>query len=226
MRLAQSFAALIAPPVCALCGGDGQWCKETWGLDLCIHCQAACRTAPPAPAALLEDFFCLFRYEDPVDWMIQQLKFGGSLVHARILGTLLAQALRERGRGLPECIVPMPLHATRLRERGFCQTTEVGRHLARRLRLPHGHRLPLRPDLLLRVRATRAQSGLDAAERSRNLQGAFAAGPGPIPGHIALLDDVLTTGHTARAAVDALRGAGASRVEVWCCARALRRGEA
>lgn len=225
MRLLQQLAQLIAPPVCVLCGGDGQSLDEPWGLDLCEHCEAACARAPPEsdpPGST----FCLFRYEDPVDQLIVRLKFHHELAHARVLGTLLARALRARRRPLPECLVPMPLHVSRYRERGFCQTTLIARHAARRLRTARHTPLPLRPDLLQRTRATRAQSGLDAAARARNLEGAFTCRPRPgrpLPRHVALLDDVLTTGHTARAATQALNAAGIAQVELWCCARALRR---
>ena len=209
--------------MCILCGGDGQWLEEPFGLDLCIHCESACPCAPPGPGST----FCLFRYEDPVDLLVQRLKFRGDIPVARVLGTLMARALRAQHRPLPQCLVPMPLHVSRYRERGFCQTTEIAQHIARRLHRPDGTRLPLRRDLLQRVRATRAQSGLAAAERARNLQGAFAArtGDGPPPAHIALLDDVLTTGRTAQAAITALHAAGVHKVELWCCTRALRHAD-
>ncbi|HWL64179.1 MAG TPA: ComF family protein [Steroidobacteraceae bacterium] len=220
-NLARNLAHLIAPPVCILCGGPGQSLDEPWGLDLCIHCEAACPRAPPEPPPW-QHAFCLFRYEDPVDLMIQRLKFQRDIAQARVLGTLFARAWRAAGRDRPECIVPMPLHRSRHVERGFCQTTLLARHIARRLG-HQGRPLPVHNNLLLRVRATRAQSGLDAAERARNLKGAFASPTGKrLPRHVALLDDVLTTGHTATAAIAALHEAGVRRVDLWCCARALR----
>ncbi len=219
--LSQRLTHLLAPPVCILCGGPGQALDEPWGLDLCVHCEAACPRAPPEPAPW-QHAFCLFRYEDPVDLMIQRLKFHRDIAQARVLGSLFARAWRESGRSLPECIVPLPLHRSRYVERGFCQTTLLARHIARRLRR-RGRALPVRTDLLLRVRATRAQSGLDAAERAGNLKGAFACPAGKtLPRHVALLDDVLTTGHTARTAIRVLQEAGAGQVDLWCCARALR----
>ncbi|HUG72237.1 MAG TPA: ComF family protein [Steroidobacteraceae bacterium] len=225
MGFVQHLTHLIAPPVCVLCGADGQRLDEPWGLDLCIHCENACPRAPPELPPL-DGAFCLFRYEDPVDQLILRLKFQRDVAPARVLGTLLARALRNSQRPLPECLVPMPLHRSRYRERGFCQTTLIARHVAKRLRDPGGARLRLRRDLLQRVRATLAQSGLPAAERARNLSGAFARGArGPVPRHVALLDDVLTTGHTARAAIEALHAAGVQRVELWCCARALRQDD-
>jgi ComF family protein len=221
-KLRQHAASLLAPPRCALCGGPGQWLDEPWGLDLCRHCEGACTRWQPEPLPF-DAVFCLFRYEHPVDLMITRLKFRGELVYARVLGTLFAHALRDRGEPLPACIVPMPLHRSRYRERGFCQTSEIARHLARRPCGAHAGRIGVRTNLLRRVRATRAQSGLAATERAANLCDAFAVLPrADVPGHVALLDDVLTTGHTALAAVSALRNAGCARVEVWCCARAQR----
>lgn len=221
-RLTQRTAHWLASPVCVLCGGAGQPLDETWGLDLCVHCELACPRAPPEPPPW-QDAFCLYLYEDPVDLMIQRLKFQRDIAQARVLGTLFARAHRAGGRALPDCVVPMPLHRSRYVERGFCQTTLLAGHIARRLRRPGGAPLPVRRDLLLRTRATRAQSGLSAHERTLNLAGAFACRPGAVvPAHVALLDDVLTTGHTARAAMAALFRAGAHRVDLWCCARALR----
>jgi ComF family protein len=220
--MTQACTGLVAPPVCALCGGRGQWLDEPWGLDLCVHCEQACQRWQDEPLPF-DGTFCLFRYRHPVDQMITGLKFRGDLVFARVLGTLFARALRAAGRELPECIVPMPLHGSRYRERGFCQTTEIARHIAPRLRDRPGHAPGVRTNLLERVRGTRAQSGLSAEERARNLKGAFAVATRiPPPRHVALLDDVMTTGHTAMAAVMALKSAGIAKVEVWCCARAPR----
>ena len=222
MRPLQHLARLIAPPVCLLCGGAGQPTAEPWGLDLCRHCQAACPRAGPEPPPF-QTAFCLFLYQDPVDQIILRLKFQREVAAARVLGTLLAQGYLASGRALPECLVPLPLHPSRYRERGFCQTTLIATHAAKRLGSPSGRRLAVRPGLLRRVRASRAQSSLAAAERSRNLRGAFAC-PRPVglPRHVALLDDVLTTGSTAQAAIAALRMAGVQRVDLWCCARTLR----
>lgn len=243
MRLVQHLTSLITSPVCALCAGDGQWGDEPWGFDLCGHCERACpRIDNPCPrcglpleddsavcarcrtaAPPFDGVFCPFRYADPVDQMITHLKFQHDLAFARVLGTLLARAWRASSRPPPDCLIPLPLHGTRLRERGFCQTTAIARHVVRRLRGAGRSGPRLRSDLLVRTRATRAQSGLAAAERAANLQAAFRVrGVGPLPRRIALFDDVLTTGATAVAATQALKAAGAAHVEIWCCARALR----
>jgi ComF family protein len=238
LSLVQRITNLIAAPVCALCGGDGQRLDEPWGMDLCRWCEqactpvqqpcprcgeagapdvcAACRQQPPPYDAT----FSLYRYEDPVDLLITGLKFRHELAMARVLGTLFARAHRRTGRALPQCLVPMPLHPSRYLERGFNQCAEIARHIAPRLRDAAGRRLEVRHDLLQRVRATAAQSELAAAERATNLRGAFRAGPGPVPAHVAVLDDVMTTGNTAAAAAQALKQAGCQRVEIWACARA------
>lgn len=237
LTICQWAAGVVAPPVCALCGGPGQWLDEPWGLDLCPHCEAACprlahpcprcaapRSGPGAPCPdcpraprAFDAAVALFQYGDPVDQLVTGLKFGRELVHARVLGMLFARRLRDPARPLPDGIVPLPLHAARLAERGFNQSREIARHLAPRLGVP----LALR--LLARQRDTAAQSTLDAAARARNLQHAFAVTPGArVPARLALLDDVLTTGATADAAARALRAAGARHIEVWACARAAR----
>jgi ComF family protein len=237
----QHFADLIAPPVCALCLGDGQRQDEIWGIDLCRHCEQACSPLPAACPRCAEPHaaagcarcrshpppfdaaFCLFRYEDPVDLLITNLKFRHELACARVLGILFARHYLHSGRALPQCLVPVPLHASRYRERGFNQCAQIARHLASRLRDNTDRRLKVRQDLLQRTRATQAQSELTAAARAANLAGAFSARRDvAMPQHIALLDDVMTTGHTAAAAAQALKDAGCRRVEIWACARAVK----
>jgi ComF family protein len=154
--------------------------------------------------------------------MVTRLKFGHELVFARVLGTLLARSLQASqrwGTPWPDCIVPIPLHRKRLLERGFNQSAEIARHVAPRLGMK------VKPHLLHRLRDTSAQSGLDAEARARNLKQAFGINrKRPVPRHVALLDDVLTTGSTAAAAASALKSAGCERVELWVCARVLRHG--
>ena len=115
----------------------------------------------------------------------------------------------------PQALVPVPLHVSRLRLRGYDQTLELARPLAKALDLP------LHARLLHRCKATRAQSRLDADARGRNLRGAFRVDTrATLPAHVALVDDVMTTGATLHAAAEALLEAGADRVDAWVCARA------
>lgn len=161
---------------------------------------------------MLECIVVPFSYAFPVDYCIRALKFHGERVYARVLGMLLAQARRELNIALPELLVPVPLHASRYRERGFNQAQELARFAAREL----GLRVDSRS--LVRVTATREQSGLTLAARRENIRGAFRM-QRSLPGrHIALIDDVLTTGSTASEAARVLKEAGAERIELWVAA--------
>lgn len=154
-----------------------------------------------------------FKYAYPIDHFIRSMKFRGERVFARVLGELLAREHRSRGWQLPQCIVPMPLHIERLRERGFNQSLEIARFAAACL----GARVEGRA--LVRRVATREQSGLSLKARRKNVRGAFEVVHPLPPGRIALLDDVVTTGSTATAAIDALRAAGVREIELWAIAR-------
>ena len=237
LTIVQTVTSLLAPPTCALCGGDGQRAAEPWGIDLCCYCEAACprpelpcpRCAEPAQGGAclrcsevpppFDSTCALFLYADPVDQMVTALKFGGELAFGRVLGILLARELRARAQRLPHWLVPVPLHGERYRERGFNQAEVIAGHVARRL----GVRLDTR--LLQRVRSTAPQSRQSASARRANIEHAFVLRPGSrVPPRVALLDDVMTTGSTAAAAARALRAGGARRIEIWTCARAARSG--
>jgi len=220
LTIGQKLTSTLAPPLCVLCGGPGQLGDELWGLDLCRYCQAACPKPPiDPPGGGLDVLRALFLYADPADRLVTGLKFRGELACARVLGTLLARHIQEADIRLPQVLVPMPLHASRYRERGFNQAEAIAAHVAARTRVT------LDKSLLQRVRATAPQTTLNAAERRRNCAGAFAVSPGRhAPTRVALLDDVMTTGSTATAAAEALRAAGARHVELWVCAVAPRYG--
>jgi ComF family protein len=156
-----------------------------------------------------------YRYAAPLDRLIPALKFGGKLAHARLLGELLAEELAASGARRPELILPVPLHARRLRERGYNQALELARPVARALGLP------LETRACTRLRATAAQSGLDLKARRANLRGAFAV-PALGVKHVAVLDDVVTSGSTVAELARALARAGVERVDVWAVARATR----
>lgn len=230
----KSIRSVLAPPVCVLCGAAG-----AEGLDLCQPCRrellplglacgrcarplmdgaralcGQCQIRPPA----FEYCQALYAYRTPVDHLLQRLKFGGRLELAHLLGQLMADWLAEDlGVGLetplPERLLPVPLHAERLHERGFNQALELARPVARRLGIP------LDAASCRRVRSTAMQADLSRAARLKNVRGAFEVVQ-PVAGHMAVIDDVMTTGSTAHELAQALLRAGAERVEVWVCARA------
>lgn len=223
----------LLPPRCLLCGAPGEGDR-----DLCAGCagdmarnQPCCaRCAEPLAVAALLCGACLkheppfaaawapLRYAHPLDLIEARFKFHGDLAAGRVLADLLCAAADQQTPPRPDCLIPIPLHATRLRERGYNQALELARPLAARLGIP------LRIDLLERTRATPAQTGLDAAARKRNLRGAFALRPhAELPQHIAVFDDVMTTGATLREAARVLRRSGVARIDVWALARAPQR---
>jgi ComF family protein len=151
-----------------------------------------------------------WRYEFPVDRLLQALKYGGRLALAEAFADHLAAAVRERTADL---LVPMPLARARLAERGFNQAMEIARHLARRI----GVRVDAH--VAARIRDTVPQTDLPHDARAANVRGAFAC-TGPVAGlQLALVDDVMTTGASLEALAATLKAAGAARVENWVVAR-------
>lgn len=220
----------LLPGVCLLCGRPSRR-----PLDLCAPCDAAlpwidsacrrCALPLPAPGTCGQ---CLQRpppfaaglapchHAAPVDGMIQRLKYSGDLAQAAPLAALIAARVRERDQPLPEALVPVPLHWRRQVARGFNQALELALPLGRALGIP------VRDRLVRRVRATPHQVGLSRAERRRNLARAFvvAADSDALPRHLALVDDVITTGSTVEALAGCLQRAGVERIEVWAVSRA------
>ena len=224
----------LFPATCVLCGAPGDD-----GLDLCSGCRndlpaiAPCcaRCALPLPAALAASgspnvcgacqrhpppfthCHAAFRYQDPLPSMIAGLKFRGRLNVLRLTGLLLAASLRESDVPMPAAIVPVPLHPRRLRKRGYNQALELARIVGRELMLPVDDRC------CERVLATRPQAELEQKARRKNLRGAFHATVDMRDRHVAILDDVVTTGSTVSELARVLNRAGCQRVDVWTVAR-------
>lgn len=211
-------------PVCTACTADlpvpiGLQCsrcalplqQNPTGMPIscpdCAHHQPAFDTAVAA-----------WSYSFPVDALIQDFKYGHHLYLAAFFGQHLAQSLKNRwemqpGVGQLDLIIPMPLHANRLKSRGFNQAAEIARHVSKHLDVPWCS------NRLVRLYDTAPQAGLHRNERWANLRGAFAC-PKPLPdARVLLIDDVLTTGASLSACAEALRYAGARRVDVAVIAR-------
>ena len=152
-----------------------------------------------------------FTYSYPIDRLIRALKFHADLVAAHDLAQLLLEQLV--GKPMPECVVPVPLHPRRLIERGYNQALELARPLALQLELP------LDCFSCQRVRHAPPQTELDAKARRRNVRRAFAVRQRLHWRHVAILDDVVTTGSTVEELAKALKRAGARRIQVWAVAR-------
>lgn len=201
-RMAGALRELAGPSRCP-------WCLRI-AASACPQCLAA---LPPGS----EDVsgWAPFAYAGAVAARIRALKFGGDLGAARVLGEAMAERLLARAEALPALLVPVPLHPARLRRRGYNQALQLARAVAPHLRIAVDFRCARR------VRATAEQTHLDAAGRRRNVRGAFEVAPSVADRHIAVLDDVITTGATAAALSHAARAAGAAKVEVWAVARTI-----
>lgn len=226
----------IYPSRCLLCGHKGQKLGHE-AVDLCSNCQrqlpfnemaclscalplpqdispgaicGKCQKKPPAFDASLS----LFRYEQPVVWLIQQLKFNDRLAHARLLGGLLAQKI-QRYDMLSQCIIPVPLFRKRLRQRGFNQSVELAKPVAKKTGLP------LELNLIERVKPTESQTGLDSRQRRKNIKGAFGVVKAIPYRRVAIVDDVVTTGSTVNEIACVLKRAGVKHVDVWSIARVV-----
>lgn len=213
-------------PICIACETELPWLGD--------HCQTC---ALPLPSSGLTCGPCLKRppnfervaapwtYSFPVDALITRFKHSAKWPFGRLLGELLAQFLEHRFEedlDRPDTLVPVPLAAKRLRRRGFNQAAMLARWLSDSLDIPCDEKL------LLRTQDTSAQQDLNADARRKNLHNAFALAPGAsIKGrHLAIVDDVLTTGATAQALARLLMDAGAARVDVYCLARTPKPGDA
>lgn len=225
----------IFPPTCALCDS-----ASGTALDLCQsclsmlpynhHCCHLC--AKPIPTGNHADTRsqlcgeCLtsepphfgsyvpFLYEAPADFMVQQLKYQGSRKFGRLMGDLLATSAPADC--LPDLLVPVPQHRERYLERGFNHAAEIAESIGHRLSIPVDTRLVIKTD------ARPPQSGLSATARVRNMRGAFRANREVRETHVAIVDDVLTTGATTDALTRALITAGCDRVSIWAFARTVR----
>lgn len=221
----------LLPWRCLLCGGQG-----ADGMDLCKPCakemprnRSCCaRCALPLPVPALACGQCLrreppwdaawapFRYGWPLDRLETRFKFGDDLAAGRTLAALWRD--EPTPPEPPGLIVPVPLHRSRLRQRGYNQALELARPLAASLSIPLGH------DVLVRTRDTSAQTELDRAARRRNVRGAFHLREDVVlPDHVAVFDDVMTTGATLAECTRVLKRAGVRRVDAWALARAPAR---
>lgn len=227
---ADGLRRVLFPPLCLVCGQDGRA-----QLDCCAGCErelprlaaqcARCGVGMDSPVRLcgrcamaLPSFHATwpgFAYAGVIERLVRQFKFHGDLAAGRLLADLLATRLVELQAPRPQLMVPVPLHLRRRLRRGFNQSALICRDLSRWF-----GGLPWL-EAQRRSRSTAIQSELPADQRSGNVRGAFKLAWLP-PGtrHVALVDDVMTTGSTLHECARVLLQAGVERVDVWVVARA------
>lgn len=229
----KNFSAWLLPHTCILCGYHALDYR-----DLCHAClselpfmlHACIRCAKPLfhvkqnttcgyclnQAPIYDRTYALFLYEPPITQIIMNLKFGQALINARMMGELLSDKIVHawyHEQSLPEAIIPMPLHPKRMKQRGYNQAVEIARPIAKILKLP------LETSRCQRIINTSAQATLTALARKENVKNAFLMTEKLPYQHVAVIDDVITTGHTMTEFCRTLKHSGVNVIDVWCCAR-------
>ncbi len=234
----EALKDLLFPPLCLGCerrlesSRPPLLCPDC--LDDLVFIQSPCCHCCGIPFATGVDHWCgnclarhyafdlarsLFLYRPPLSTLIRSLKFGGHLTGISTLGALTARSELLGRFGEPDLILPVPLHQTRLRERGFNQALVIARGC-----FPQW-KIRIKVDLLVRRRSTLPQTLLTGKERRGNLKNVFdLAHASKVAGkQVLLVDDVFTTGSTVDECSRVLRSAGAARIEVFTLARSLSR---
>ncbi len=212
--------------------------------DLCTSCERLlpriedpCESCGlPLPANNYDGYLCgsciirpppykrivsAFNYAKPIDQLIRVFKYQGKLAYGKVLShqlLLLVSSIYEKT-ALPELLIPMPLHTSRLQQRGFNQSLEISRYLSGHLNIPQNF------NLCYRNRNTPQQEGLNARARKKNLRGAFAFKQNlkRMPKSIAIIDDVVTTTASSRELALLFLDHGVKEIHIWSLARACRK---
>jgi ComF family protein len=193
--------------ICASCADRLPWIQQA-----CPHCAQPQNFDVPCPRCLkkappVDSAWAAFRLEAPVQQAIHSLKYGAGFLQRQLLAELMAQKLGRRWQPLPELIIPVPLYPIRLIRRGYNQVLELA------LVIKHSLDIGVDAKAAKRIIKTSDQIGLSRAQRQRNLRNAFVVGARVAGKHIALLDDVMTTGATLTELARAARKTGAARIE-------------
>ena len=174
------------------------------------HCQE-CRIQPP----LYDDCYVATTYEFPASTLVHRLKYQNKAFVARLVGQLLAELRENANRPFPDLVCCVPMHSSKLREKHYNHAGEIARLAAKELSLA------FYPCLLIKTQPTESQSKLGRTARMKNLKNSIAVScETNINGkHVAVVDDVMTTGATFDLITGLLKAKGADKVEVWAFAR-------
>lgn len=216
----------IYPPYCIICktslkSGLSLICQTCWQnlprIDNTEN-QKQSRANLDFSESEVAKFLAVWEFNDAVQAVIHEIKFFGKKFFARFVGEELADLIAHDEDYLAaDLIIPVPLHRTRLRERGFNQSLLLSQAVFRITNIP------VQPEILKRIKYTKPQSKLNAGERQQNVKDAFRViDRSAVKGKtVILVDDVLTTGSTIRACADSLRSAEVTKVLVLTAAATL-----
>jgi ComF family protein len=171
-----------------------------------LICGYCCKNKP-----YVDQVIAPYHFEEPLRTLLHEFKYHEGLYLCSFLATLISNALPPEAPNT-QCLIPVPMHPKRLRQRGFNQAAELTKQLGRTLNLPYvlSH--------CKKTTNTVPQASLNADQRRKNLQNAFISEPLSYQ-HITLVDDLLTTGSTVNELANVLKKQGVAQVDVWCCAR-------
>lgn len=221
----------LLPPSCILCGNAGfnsqDICHPCFNdlpknIHYCYRCAKIFATANPpfqlcgeciSNPCVLDKTDAPFIYQGTIAYLVGRLKFKKQYKNARLLAYLLADYLTQTTE-MPAAIIPVPLHKFRYRERGFNQSLEIAKTISKRLKIP------VDTESCVRNRHTPHQFNLSVKQRHENVKNAFSVKQPINAQHIAILDDVMTTGSTVKELAKVIKKSGVNRVDVWVCARA------
>jgi len=234
LRLKGLFSALF-PSRCIFCqqtvAAEPEICPDCYlalphNVICCVRCAlplaedidgavlcGRCIKKPPA----FDYAYSPFRYEDEIITLVHQLKFSEKIRFSRSIGEMLLTHFSGTGES-PDCLLPVALHPSRMRQRGFNQSIEISRVLSKALAIPIEH------SAIVRQRSTVAQTGLSARQRQKNIRGAFSMVGELNYKHVLIVDDVMTTGATVNELAKLLKKNKVERVGVLSIARAPVKG--
>ena len=223
--IAQTFRL---PRICSLCNqyhpDHDAICKPCHALlkplgPACQHCATllpdaifpVCGKCSIKPQAL-DRVITAYRFDEPLRTLLHEFKYHQALYLSNFLTQLILDALYDDAKKT-QCLIPVPMHPLRIRQRGFNQAAELAKRLGRKLNIPY--------DLsgCQKISNTAPQATLNAKLRRKNIRNTFKANSVDYK-HITLIDDLLTTGSTANELARVLKQQGVTRVDLWCCARA------
>lgn len=202
------------PQLCYSCLADLPWVTEACArcarpLGAGTQCGSCLQSPPPYQRTIVA-----FEYRYPIEGLVHKMKYQAKTEFADLLGTLMSFKVADSVTDYPQCLIPVPLHSRRLIGRGFNQSLELARPLARACGIN------LDPFCTRRRVNTKPQAQLPASVRHANVRAAFAVTRRLRYKHVAIVDDVITTAWTACELTRVLLKEGVERVDLWICCRA------